>query len=86
MLVGDVTDYGIGFEVTDSASILRTSGSFTEGTFASQPTSGIVGSVPFSALLRRTAQMQIQVSTLPSITPDIAIDGLMADRELSLTP
>ena len=84
--VGEVTDHGIGFEVADSASMLSTSGSFTEGTFAGQPTSGIVGSVPFSALFGRAAEMQVQASALLSITPDVAVDGLMADRELSLTP
>ena len=84
--VGEVTDHGIGFEVVDSASMLSTSGSFTEGTFAGQPTSGIVGSVPFSALLGRTAQMQIQAATALSVAPDVAVDGLVADREPSLAP
>ena len=86
VLVADVTDHGIGFEVTDSASILRTSGAFTEGTFAGQPTSGIVVSVPFSALLGRAAQMQVKASTLLSIAPDVTVDGLVADREPSLAP
>ena len=83
--VGEVADHGIGFEVADSASMLSTSGSFTEGTFAGQPTSGIVGSVPFSALLGRTAQMQVKASTLLLIAPDVTVDGLVADRELLLT-
>jgi hypothetical protein len=59
VLVGDVADHGIGFEVADPASVLGSSWTLRYRSFASQPTSGIVGSVPFSALLGRTAQMQI---------------------------
>ncbi len=85
VLVGDVTDHGIGFEVADPASVLCTSGSLRKGPFAGQPTAGIVGTVPFSALFGRTAQMLVEAATLLSITPDMAVDRLVADREPPLT-
>ena len=86
VLVGDVTDHRICFKVADSASILCTSGSLVDVTFSGQTATGIVATVPFSALLGRTAEMQIQASALLSIAPDVAVDGLVADRELPLTP
>jgi hypothetical protein len=85
VLVGDVADHGIGFEVADTASVLCSSWAFRYGPFAGQPTAGIVGTVPFSALLGRTAQMLMKVSTLFSVAPDMAVDRLVADRELALT-
>ena len=86
MLIGAGTDHGIGFEVADSASVLCASWALRYRPFAGQPTSGIIGSVPFSALLGRTAQMQIQAATALSVAPDVAVDGLVADREPSLAP
>ena len=85
VLIGDITDHGIGFEVAHSASVLCTGGSLADGAFSGQPTSGIVGSIPFSALFGRAAEMQVQASALLSITPDVAVDRLVADRELPLT-
>ena len=85
VLIGDIADDGIGFEVADSASVPCTSGSLRNGPFAGQPTTGIVASVPFSTLFGRTAQMQVQASALLSVAPDVAVDGLVADRELPRT-
>ena len=81
MLVGDVTDDGIGFEVTDTASVLGPSGTLRDGTFTGELPTGIVGTVTFYALFGKTAQVLVEVSIPLSITPDMAVDSLVADRE-----
>jgi hypothetical protein len=81
VLVGDVTDDGIGFEVTDTASVLGPSGTLRDGTFTGELPTGIVGTVTFYALFGKTAQVLVEVSIPLSITPDMAVDSLVADRE-----
>jgi len=86
VLVGDVAEDGIGFEVADPATVLGTGGTLRYRPLSGEPTAGIVVTVPFPTLFGRTAQMQIEAATLFSITPDMAIDRLVADGELPLTP
>ena len=59
VLVRDATDHGVGFEVTDTASVLCSSWTLRYRPLAGEPTAGIVVPVSFSALFGRTAQMSM---------------------------
>ena len=80
VLVGRAQD-GVAFQVPDTAPVLRSRGPFGDRSFACQPASAVVAAVPFSARFSRPSEVVVEEPTASTVLPDVAVDGLVADRE-----
>jgi len=48
---------------------------------AGEPPAALVSPVALAALLHGAAQIPVQQPAMAQVTPDVAVDGLVADRE-----
>src|SRR2546422_8892504 len=56
------------------------------GALAGQAAAAVIAPVAFAPLFARSAQVGVQVAAQAVVGPDVAVDRLMADRELPLAP
>ena len=78
--------HGVDLPMADLAPPLDTARPLPDHPFARQSPAAVVASVAFPACLARPAQMFVQCASTPQIPPDVPVDGLVADRQLSLQP
>src|SRR5438105_7542396 len=69
--------------VADLAPSLHAGWSLSNHSLARQSPSTVVTPVAFPAALARPAQMFVQRASTSQILPDVPVDGLVADRQLS---
>jgi len=79
-------DERVDFPMSHLGASLGRVGSRGDMPFSGQPSATVVGAVAFSALLSGTPQVGVELSSCGFVGPDIAVDGLVTDRELSLGP
>ena len=53
---------------------------------AGEAASGVVATVPLTALLAGLTQQLVEPTALSLVEPDVAVDGLVADPELARPP
>ncbi len=80
-ILGAVAHDGVDLPVTDSASCIDASWSFTDVAFARQAAAAIVNTVTLTSLLRSAAKMLVQRAASGPVGPDVLIDGFVADQE-----
>jgi hypothetical protein len=74
----------VDFPMSHQGASLGRVGSRGDVPFPGQPSATVVGAVAFSALLSGAPQVGVEVATCGLVGPDIAVDGLVTDREPSL--
>jgi hypothetical protein len=77
-------EHGIDLPVAEAGSVLGTSGSLGDVTFAGESTAGVVGAVAFPALLASLSKELVVGAATALVTPDVAVDGLVADAQAAI--
>jgi len=72
---------GIDLPVTDLGAQLGGGRALADVTFAGKTTAAVIRAVAFAPSLAGAAQVRVQRATEHSITPDVAVDRLVADGE-----
>ncbi len=75
---------GVAFEVSDAGSVCGTRRSLGDVTFTGEATTGVIGAVAFTAFLAGLAKELVAGAPTAFVTPDIAVDGLVADAQASI--
>ena len=74
-------EHGIDLPVTEEGSVLGSSGSLGDVTLTGEATTGVIGAVAFPALLAGLSKEFVAQAPTALVTPDVAVDGLVADAE-----
>jgi len=85
-VAGTGTDDGVDLPVTPPASASSRCGTFGDVTLSGEFPAAVIAAVALAPLLAGTAQFPVEHTAFGPIAPDIAIDGLMADRERTAQP
>jgi hypothetical protein len=67
--------------VSEVGSVLGSSGSLGDVTLPGESTTGVIGTVAFTTLLAGLPKKLVARAAAALVTPDVAVDGLMADEE-----
>ena len=54
---------------------------FVDHSLAGEPAATVIGPIALTAALDRTAQMPVQATAVVLVTPDVPVDGLVADAK-----
>src|SRR6188768_18640 len=81
-----LADHGIDLPVTDLGAQLGGGRALADVTFAGETTPAVVGAVAFAPSFASTAQVRVQRATEDSVTPDMAVDRLVANGERAAQP
>ncbi len=79
-VLGAVAHDGIDFPVADGVSSLNDRWSLGDVALAGQAAPAVVGTVAFSSLLGGLSQVPVQVAASRFVSPDVLVDGLVADQ------